>query len=257
MVGEYDNKNLLNFGVPVLALGDIGQLEPVRAVAYYTEKNVDFLMTEIMRQGAESNIIRASMFLRQGKRLPVREYHDCKIRSGLIPLEELLAHCDEDSQILVGYNDTRRAINDAVRKAKGFDSPFPQPGEKVVCRFNQHDFGMMNGEQGIVTGYREVPIADRDEKALIYVNFKSLTTGREQRALFNPACFTGDEDERKAASKGVGAWDYGWALTVHSAQGSEWGRVLLKEEPPHNASYEKWMYTGATRAQRHLTIYNQ
>src|SRR5579872_2854359 len=73
MIGDYDNKQLMSHGIPILALGDIGQIPPVKASAAYTEENVDFLLTDIMRQEADSNIVRASMFVRSGKRLPVRE----------------------------------------------------------------------------------------------------------------------------------------------------------------------------------------
>ncbi|MCI4680965.1 ATP-binding domain-containing protein, partial [Rhodoblastus acidophilus] len=48
---------------------------------------------------------------------------------------------------------------------------------------------------------------------------------------------------------------YGYALTVHKAQGSQWDRVTLFDESyafrEHRA---RWLYTGLTRAAQAITI---
>ena len=50
-------------------------------------------------------------------------------------------------------------------------------------------------------------------------------------------------------------FDYGYALTVHKAQGSQWDMVVLFDESgafrDHRA---RWLYTGVTRAAESLTI---
>ena len=50
-------------------------------------------------------------------------------------------------------------------------------------------------------------------------------------------------------------FDYGYALTVHKAQGSQWDDVMLFDEShafrEHRA---RWLYTGLTRAARRLTV---
>ena len=50
-------------------------------------------------------------------------------------------------------------------------------------------------------------------------------------------------------------FDYGYALTVHKAQGSQWDDVIVFDESrafrEHRA---RWLYTGVTRASRRLTI---
>jgi exodeoxyribonuclease V len=50
-------------------------------------------------------------------------------------------------------------------------------------------------------------------------------------------------------------FDYGYALTVHKAQGSQWDNVMLFDESfafrEHRA---RWLYTGLTRAARRLTV---
>lgn len=51
--------------------------------------------------------------------------------------------------------------------------------------------------------------------------------------------------------------DYGYALSVHKAQGSEWERVLLIDERNRYMSdddYTRWLYTGVTRTKERLLI---
>ena len=43
---------------------------------------------------------------------------------------------------------------------------------------------------------------------------------------------------------------YGYAITCHKAQGSEWDKVLVIEEnfPFAKVDHARWLYTAATRA---------
>lgn len=256
MVGDYDLKTLKRRGIPVLMLGDLKQVPPVKAVHGVTADDVDFELTEIMRQAGESNIIRAAMFMSQGKQLPFREYNDVQVRGGMPPLEDLLDHVGEDSQILCSYNSTRVGLNNDIRKALGFEGPTPQKGEKVMCWFNQHGKNFMNGEQGIVVDYREPEteeVAEGDAQQMLMLILKSLTDGRERTVKFNPLSFDADPDVAKEALKAPGGFQFGYLATIHKSQGSEWPRVLMVEE--RMGDYAKLGYTGATRAMHNLRIY--
>lgn len=46
--------------------------------------------------------------------------------------------------------------------------------------------------------------------------------------------------------------DYGYALTCHKAQGSEWPSVVVMEDWVPRESAAKWRYTAATRAKETL-----
>ena len=53
------------------------------------------------------------------------------------------------------------------------------------------------------------------------------------------------------------SFDFGYCLTVHKAQGSEWGNVLLFEEISGYWDDEykrKWLYTAITRSNDRLLI---
>lgn len=52
-------------------------------------------------------------------------------------------------------------------------------------------------------------------------------------------------------------FDFGYASTVHKAQGSEWDSVLFYDDHSlkmSEAEYRRWLYTGITRAKNELCI---
>ncbi len=258
MLGQRDNNAMIQHGLPVLALGDLGQVPPVKAVAAYSEENVDFELTQIMRQAESSNIVRASMFVREGKRLPLREYDDVRVRSGNPSLNDLNEHIGEESQIICARNDTRKGINNRIRAAMGHN-PYSLPviGEKIICLSNQHDFGFMNGEQMIIESFREPTSGEWDANwvdGMLLVRGKCLSTGKPKTAAFNPLSFSSDYETRVEAQKTCGGFDYGFAITIHKSQGSEWDYVLVIEES-FGGDYRKLMYTAFTRAAKRLTVY--
>lgn len=258
MVGLWDMERLLSWGIPVLMLGDIGQVPPVKSEAFFIEERLDVLLTEIMRQSQDSNIIRASFFVRQGKRLPVREYDDVVVSDKKPTLVFLKQHMGADSQIICSYNSTRFHYNKMLRKICGYEERLPIPGEKIVCTFNQHGPGFMNGEQGIVLRYEDVPDFEREDDEppqVCYVVLQSLTEDREVKIKFNPLCFDDDESVRAEAHKKTGGVDFGYVITIHKSQGSEWDNVIVLEEILKGVPYSKMMYTAVTRAIRKLWVF--
>lgn len=267
MVGKYDFAALAKHEIPILDLGDLGQLQPVNAPPSMTTDDIDHLLTEPMRfrnadgtLAPESNIVRGARFVRQGRKLPEREYDDVRIRRGKASIEQLLEHATPEAQILCSYNNTRVAVNNMLREAKGFKGDIPNVGEKVMCWFNQHDRNFMNGEQGIVLRFEEMTEAEEDEykddqDELMWMWVKSLTDGRDRKVKFNPLSFSPDAETAKAALKAPGGFQFGDCCTIHKSQGSEWDNVLIIEEPM--GDYSKLMYTGYTRAAKRLTVYRQ
>ena len=49
-------------------------------------------------------------------------------------------------QILVGTNKTRTSYNKVMRKLLGRESPYPEPGDRLVCLRNSHNEGLLNGQ---------------------------------------------------------------------------------------------------------------
>jgi exodeoxyribonuclease-5 len=50
-------------------------------------------------------------------------------------------------------------------------------------------------------------------------------------------------------------FDYGYALTAHKSQGSQWKEVLVFDESAcFRQDAQKWLYTAVTRAEEKVTI---
>jgi ATP-dependent exoDNAse (exonuclease V) alpha subunit len=52
-------------------------------------------------------------------------------------------------------------------------------------------------------------------------------------------------------------FDYGYCISVHKSQGSEWNKVILFEQRTKHWDddyYKRWLYTGITRAKEKLMV---
>jgi len=80
--------------------------------------------------------------------------------------------------------------------------------------------------------------------------------GRTVKVSVRPECFTGGiESLEWPLRKRYDEFDFGYVLTVHKAQGSQWDDVVLFDESfAFPDSRERWLYTGITRAARRLTV---
>ncbi|MEZ5892142.1 MAG: ATP-dependent RecD-like DNA helicase [Parvularculaceae bacterium] len=246
MVDEELGRDLLTFGKPVLVLGDPAQLPPVKGGGFFTEGEPDFMLREIHRQAADNPIIRLSMAIREGESFD-EQLEECRVISRRdITTEEIMA----SDQILVGANKTRKRYNDRLRELHGFSDATPEAGEKLVCLRNNRKKGMLNG--GIWTvGARLSPRGGR-----IRLSVRPEEGGKSVNVTVPRAFFTdGPESVPFPQRKGADEFDYGYALTVHKAQGSQWDNVVLFDESfmfrDHAA---RWLYTGVTRAAQKLTL---
>jgi exodeoxyribonuclease-5 len=62
----------------------------------------------------------------------------------------------------------------------------------------------------------------------------------------------GHNEIKEFRSKEVALLDYGYCLTVHKAQGSEWDAVTVFEELYSAWDARRWRYTAVTRARERL-----
>ncbi|HYA80183.1 MAG TPA: ATP-dependent RecD-like DNA helicase [Methylocystis sp.] len=248
MVDEELGRDLLSFGRKVLVLGDPAQLPPVKGGGFFTEGQPDVMLDEVHRQAADNPIIRLSMVVREGGALTPGEYGETKIvaRKELDPA--LVTGAD---QVLVGVNKTRRAYNRRLRELRGFTGELPNSGEKLVCLRNNRKKGLLNGALFTVKSAGAV----RRGKVRMLVAPEDGEGGLRRVGVI-PQFFDGGEGEIPfALRKDSDEFDYGYALTVHKAQGSQWDNVALFDESfafrDHRA---RWLYTGVTRAAQRLTL---
>jgi ATP-dependent exoDNAse (exonuclease V) alpha subunit len=264
MVDEAIWRDLLAFGVPVLAVGDHGQLPPVGS-SFNLMESPRVRLDRIFRQEAGSPIIEVATLARETGYIPVREFGpgvrklDRSLPETGVMTQELLDSWRPDLLILCGYNATRVKLNAAIRGLRDMESPEPQSGDVVVCLRNNRAKHIFNGMIGRVV--RVVPALGEDgarwyEAEIALEGEDYSYTGYIWREQFGAATTARDVPLAPDGERGD-LWDFGYALTVHKAQGSQARAVLVFEERfarSDEADWRRWLYTAVTRAQLELTI---
>lgn len=239
MVSGFMAQDLLSFGTPILVLGDPAQLPPVGAKGFFTEQEPDFLLTEVHRQARESGILRLATDVREGKTLDICDYGDaCVVDRIEDPMEVM-----EFDQILVGRNATRRSSNKRYRQLKGISLDYPQEGERLVCLKNNHELGLLNGET-----YRvDYSSPYKDDELLIQLAISNEDITEVVDASMRP--FRGEDIPLQERHKEVQEFDYGYCMTVHKSQGSQWPSVLIFDQSAtFGVHRQNHLYTAITRA---------
>ena len=257
---------LLTHHIHVIALGDPGQLPPIGDDNGILADPHIFL-DEIMRQAQESEIIRLTMDIREGKPLELYKGSEIQIIDMKDFEEGMYLWAD---QVLCAKNETRRYINAKMREYTfGNTSPEPLVGDKLICLRNEweccNDPGdsLVNGSIGYINNIKHfhsywVPnglIVDFTPEGCEYgpdtfsnlsIDHKLLTTGEP---LVNNTNFSRFPKQFKPKE-----FDYGYCITTHKSQGSEYSKVLVFEEYLRGGDHKKWLYTAATRAKDRLVI---
>ncbi len=248
MVDEELGRDLLSFGRPVLVLGDPAQLPPVKGGGYFTEAEPDVMLSEVHRQAAGDPIVRLSMIVREGGRPTLGDYGATRvIRRDDIDSAAVLSA----DQVLVGLNRTRRLYNKRIRTLLNRTSQTPEPGDKLVCLRNDRAKGLLNG------GVWRVQTATgvRNGKLRMGVVPDEDPGRKPQRIGVAPVFFETEDEIPFSLRKNSDEFDYGYALTVHKAQGSQWDEVVLFDESyAFREHRNRWLYTGVTRASKRLIL---
>lgn len=248
MVDEEIGKDLLSFGTKVLVLGDPAQLPPVKGGGFFTDHEPHVMLTEVHRQARDNPIIELSMRVRERERLQRGDYGSVRIIDAKeVKTDEVLAA----DQILVGLNRTREQYNRRVRQLLGRTDLMPVPGDRLVCLKNNRENGLFNGSIWNFLRRQEIPMTDTHKFWI-----QSEDGALDVECCVLDACFDGTlaavpwYDRR-----GYDEFTYGYALTVHKSQGSQWDNVFLfNESGAFREDASRWLYTGITRAAQKLTV---
>jgi len=266
MVGEDMARDLMSFGKPILVLGDPGQLPPIKGDGAFTRDEPDVMLTEIHRQAAESAIIRLATMARTGEPIGFGGYdaHVAKMRKGDVTPEQAL----HGGQLICGMNATRLQINNAMRAAAGLGNTWLPTGaaEKIVCLKNQNDLGLINGmfvtlEDIVDEGslYFSAVVTDEDGQRVGPVD-RDGRPGRlrlykghfEDHVAFDRTRHDRDWKHKRHLTEAT----FGWAITAHKAQGSQWQNVIVWDDGLGRSEIDRrrWLYTAITRAERGLVL---
>ena len=241
MVDAELGRDLKSFNVPLLVLGDPAQLPPIQGGGFFTDAKPDAMLTEVHRQAQNDPIVRLSMDIRAGRRLVPGHYGETQVvtRQALDPERVLGA-----DQVLVGRNTTRRAYNARMRERRGFSGALPIAGDKLVCLRNNRRKGLLNGGLWMI---KESP---RPRRQILRMHLKpdEDLSDRIVKVSVRPECFTGTiEGVEWEQRRHFDEFDFGYVLTVHKAQGSQWDDVVLFDESfAFPDSRDRWLYTRAS-----------
>ena len=272
-------KLLASYDAYVLCLGDPYQLPPIdKNEDNHLLDNPHIFLDEIQRQAAESEIIQLTMKIRNHEEIPYFKGKEVQI----IKKEELntgmLMWAD---QILVGTNSTRNSINNQMRNLLG-RGDVPEDGDKIICLKNYWEINsnentpLINGTIGylkdcfsnqiklpyFVTGnvtryipvlYSKIISETEEEYKELMMDKKLILEGEESLDWKTKFKMSKSFKYQHLVPK---EFAYGYAITTHKAQGSEWDKVLVIEEkfPYNKEEHARWLYTACTRASEKLVL---
>ena len=253
MVGSELGADLMRFGKPVLAIGDPGQLPPVQDTPYFCVGEPDFMLKEIHRQAADNPIIALSQDVRRGNRLRPGRMGDAVwiARPGQVDIPDA-----DPPQVIVGTHKRRWAVTAAMRERMGFEGWLPQGDEKLVVRKTSNR--LINGQEAIARSAEETDeeyeldfSVQIDEIFHPCTSWDGLFREHHLRERIQPKYLTPDW----IAYKQNEVFDFGWAITCHVAQGSQWDDVIVFDESRvFREDAARWLYTAVTRAAERLTV---
>jgi len=255
-------QDLLSFEKPILAVGDHGQLPPVEGKFNLMLKPM-LRLEEIYRQEKDNPIVVISEMARKYGEIPKMEYgryvkkFSREDEDVMEFLTDQLSSYNENMMVLVGYNHTRNKINDGIRQLLEFESPQPQIEDRVICLRNNAELGIFNGMIGTIQSIEKVSVADMLE----YYQTDIIFDGEDE--VFHLPISIEQFRQRETlrnVSRDINLFDFGYALTVHKAQGSQAEKVILFEErfsKMDDDMWRRWLYTGVTRAVSELYIIGQ
>lgn len=267
MVSKELFEDLLSFDIPILILGDPGQLPPVKGEAAFGEPEIT--LTEVHRQAKDSNILKAATDAREDKPLLDYDFEDCKILKAC-PFKKdkmklFLSVFDKENpqQVICGLNKTRQILNRLIRRHLfGTDvSNFPLKGEKVICLRNDKERGLFNG--GIYTCVTHDYIDGKYEnRPYNQVRYGTMVMQDDEGRYIElqvdfrsfKACMDNDKIPMNTKADGH-PFDYAHVITCHKSQGSQWDDVIVFDESRFFKDLKKnWLYTAITRTAKKLWI---
>lgn len=265
---------LLAHKIYILFLGDPFQLPQIDKNETHTLlDNPHIFLDEVMRQAAESEIIQLTMKIRNGEKIDFMNGKEVIIapRASLVT-----GHLTWADQIICATNASRISLNNRMREILGY-SGLPQDGEKMICLRNYWEnfsedgsSSLVNGMTGIIKNpfesFRMAPMyvkmknhkMDIIQGDFISDDGKTFNSVEMDKGMITTGEFSLDWRETYALGQlknKIGdivprEFTFGYAITCHKSQGSEWDKVLVIEErfPFDKKEHARWLYTAISRS---------
>lgn len=267
------------FGVPVIIVGDRGQLPPIKAPMNPYTMNPDVELTEIQRQAADSGILQAAHDVRDHGYLRRARYGNGDVVRYPLSHPEMRGVVERwtptPGRLMVCYTNRLRAELNSAWHGEG---PL-RPGDRVVALGGRSyetpqvipsidGFtgvgNMLNVHNGMTGTVRWVELSRGGRLLDMIVELDDHILASSGHPVFlrvdqvARAQFGAERDLWKNSPerpRGSRLWDYAYALTAHKAQGSEFGQVIVMDEGITGGGiYPQWMYTSLTRAKEAVIV---
>jgi exodeoxyribonuclease-5 len=255
-IPERNALDLLTFGLPIVALGDDNQLPPPFGRPYFLSKpNVK--LYQIMRQAEGNPIIYLAQQILDEGYIKEGVYGTSAVIRKKNLTDYTLKHADI---IITGTNSLRSEINRLFREhfLDFTDLEVPHYGEKIICRRN--NWGKyMKGNGGVYLTNGTTGFVDYVEKG----SYTSKSIKIDFRPDFADHSFHNLKIDLERLNLRPGSkvdahympdtdiFEYAYALTGFSCQGSQWNNVTILQEEDffHNErNYRRLLYSEITRA---------
>ena len=274
MVSDSTLWDLMEFGVKLLLCGDNAQLPPVEGMNTYLQQP-DYTLTAIVRQQLDNPIIKLSQMAREGKYIPYGKFGDsvAVIAKRLFNGERRKNYFLKADQIICGTNKTRTAINGEIRSFRRLGQ-LPATGDKLICTLNnweqyidgEYRFNLVNG----IIGTAYDPFYD-SKTGIGFMQFKPdfldefcpeaipFDTGifTQERYIFKHGDYFEkfDENGEPVGAFTLNRFEYGYCISCHKAQGSEYDNLIVFDESyAFKEDKDRWLYTAITRAKKKLIL---
>lgn len=244
MINRTMHEDLERLVPKILYVGDHGQLQPIGYDPGLMD-DPDIRLEQIHRQAAQSPILQYAHHLRiNGDPFDwPKPNPDGEVRI----LNRWPDDLHEYDVVLVGYNATRHYLNKVIRERRNYRGVVPNEGETLICLQNHRRLGLFNGLQIQVVKVEQVD----DSSARVWW-LDDMDRMRET-PIYLPQLGSSEKHQRdEKVRDAYGLFDWGYAMTTHKSQGSEWDRVCVVEGIAGSWDASRWRYTAVTRAAKQV-----
>lgn len=270
----------------IIFSGDPAQLSPIdKKTDNHLLDHPHIFLQQIVRQALDSDIVKVSMDVRNGKPLEVLETNEVKILNASSLSNGILNWADI---IICSTNKVRNMLNQQVNIIKGFPNNCVVDGQRIICLRNYWDIlsdkqePLVNGVIGVAKNVKVVKeklVSNVGGGSFEVVQMDLVTECNgtyynvkfdKQRLLTGVSTFTDKARISRINGFYNSPWavqrrlrnplpldgEFGWAITCWKAQGSTYDKVLVIEEgfPGVPDEHQRWIYTACTRPSKKLVF---
>jgi len=261
-------QDIIKQGRKIIVTGDIDQLPPVGEPRGFLYNPDVPRLTKNMRQCryGENGIEYLSQRALNGLPLHVGYYGNAVVipKSVFNKCPDLyLANMDV---VICNRNKTRDEFTDYCRNKRGVAGyKLPTFGEPLVCKQNEWDIeidgiNLVNGLRGAVVSFPDPSSIDLKDNTFTF-NFQPDNMGQYFQHVKADYKYINMRHEMRNAYReyeskySMGTlFEYGYAITSYSSQGSEYNNVLYIQEPMNKRLDNTFDYVAITRARNFLVV---